>query len=66
MIVNDELRYWMKEYKKQFGDIVPLMQIRSSVTNEHLIESIQKCLNDNVDYLPKIYGYDSEDPNKNY
>lgn len=54
---------WMHKFKERFGEPVPTCQILSSNTVEHLIETIKKCLDDNVNYLPQIYGYGSDDQN---
>ena len=66
MIINNELMEWMDKFEERFNDIVPLRQINSAITNEALIEAIQKCLEDNVNYLPQIYGYEKDDGKKMY
>lgn len=47
----------MQEFKKRFGDIVPLQMIPSSETNEGLLNNIQKCFDADKDLLPDIYGW---------
>ena len=66
MIINNELMEWMDKFEERFNDIVPLRQIKSSVTNEELILTIKKCLEDNINYLPQIYGYVKDDGKKMY
>ena len=61
-----DLAPWLHKYKQMFGEPVPTNQILPTTSIEHLIESIQKCLNDGIDYLPQIYGYDDVDPGTLY
>jgi hypothetical protein len=51
----------MDKYYDHFGDAVPLGQISAAVKPEDLIEDIQKCLEDNIDYLPEKYGFGTHD-----
>ena len=64
MQLTNELMDLMDKFEKQFSAVVPLRQISAGVTTEHLIQSIQKCLNDNVNYLPEIYGYANDNGEK--
>ena len=63
MTLTNELMDLTDKFEEQFDDVVPLRQI-TGVTTEELIASIQKCLNDNVNYLPEIYGYANDDGKK--
>ena len=64
MTLTNELMDLIDKFEEQFDDVVPLRQIGAGVTTEELIASIQKCLNDNVNYLPEIYGYANDDGKK--
>lgn len=64
MKLTNELMDLIDKFEEQFNTAVPLRQISAGVTTEHLIESIQKSLNDNVNYLPEIYGYANDDGEK--
>ena len=66
MKINAELMEWMDKFEERFNDIVPLRQIKNSVTNEELIASIQLCLEKNENLLPTIYGYGDDDGTKMY
>ena len=66
MEINAELMEWMDKFEERFNDIVPLRQIKNSITNEELIKSIQSCLEKNENLLPTIYGYGDDDGTKMY
>ena len=59
--LTNELTDLMDKFEEQFDAAVPLLQISQGYTTEHLIESIKKCLKDNINYLPEIYGYANDD-----
>ena len=59
-----ELMDLIDKFEERFDSAVPLLQISTGYSTEHLIQSIQKCLNDNVNYLPEIYGYANDDGEK--
>ena len=61
MQLTNELMYLIDKFEERFDSAVPLLQISMGYSTEHLIQSIQKCLNDNVNYLPDIYGYANDD-----
>lgn len=54
--VTPQLQEAMEAYKKRFGDIVPLEMVGG--TTEELLRNIQRCLDEDKDLLPKIYGWD--------
>ena len=64
MTLTKELMDLMDKFEERFDSAVPLLQISMGYSTEHLIQSIQKCLNDNVNYLPEIYGYTNDDGEK--
>ena len=64
MQLTNELMDLIDKFEEQFNTVVPLRQISAGVTTEHLMESIQKSLNDNVNYLHEIYGYANDDGKK--
>ena len=59
--LTGQLTEMMDKFEERFDAAVPLMQISQGYSTEHLITSIQKCLDDNVNYLPDIYGYANDD-----
>ncbi len=64
MTLTKELMDLIDKFEERFDSVVPLLQISTGYSTEHLIQSIQKCLNDNVNYLPEIYGYANDDGEK--
>ena len=66
MKLTNELMDMIDKFEEQFEDVVPLRQISQSVTAEELIESIQRCLKDNTNYLPELYGYANDDGKKTF
>lgn len=66
MIVYDErIKEKMLLFKKTFNDVVPLRQISDAVTNEQLIDAIEKSIAAKENLLPEIFGYSNE-KNKTY
>jgi len=57
IIFNEEMEKWLKLFREQFNDIVPLLQISPSVTNEEIIDAIKKSLKAEKNLLPEIFGY---------
>ena len=66
MTLTNELMDMIDKFEETFNDVVPLRQISPSVTAEELIASIQKCLKENINYLPELYGYANDDGKKLY
>lgn len=64
MQLTNELMDLMDKFEERFDSVVPLLQISMGYSTEHLIQSIQKSLNDNVNYLPEIYGYANDNGEK--
>lgn len=54
---NDETKKWFKLFEEKFDDIVPLRQISGSVTNDQIIDAIKKCIEEDKNILPAIFGY---------
>lgn len=61
MTLTKELMDLMDKFEEMFDSAVPLLQVSMGYSTEHLIQSIPKCLKDNVNYLPEIYGYANDD-----
>ena len=61
MKLTNELMDLIDKFEERFDAAVPLLQISTGYSTEHLVQSIQKCLDDNVNYLPDIYGYANDD-----
>ena len=57
---TEELKEKMLLFKKTFNDVVPLRQISSGVTNEQLINAIDKSVESKKNRLPEIFGYSSK------
>ena len=66
MTLTNELMDMIDKFEETFNDVVPLRQISPSVTAEELMASIQKCLKENINYLPELYGYANDDGKKLY
>ena len=62
---NQELQSAMNQFKSVFGDIVPLRQISTAVTNEQLISAIHESIMEGVNLLPLRFGY-TNDADKTY
>ena len=54
---DEEMETWMELFCDRFDDIVPLMQISTSVTNEQLIDAIRQSIEAKENLLPVIFGY---------
>lgn len=55
--INNELMCAMRKFKEVFGDIVPLRQLPQCTTNENVIEAINSSIEQNINLLPKRFGY---------
>lgn len=64
--LTKELKTAMKEFRERFDDVVPLMELPGSVTTPELMEAIGRCLRENENLLPRIFGYGEieSDPTK--
>lgn len=56
MILDNELKTAMLNFKKKFGYMPPLKMIPPQVDNEDLIKNIIICINNENDNLLEIYG----------
>ena len=61
MEITNELIKYLKEFKDTFGDIVPLRELPSSVSEVELIEAIKKSIEEKTNYLPEVFGYGLSD-----
>ena len=66
MEMTQELIKYLKEFKDTFGDVVPLRELPSSVSEVELIEAIKKSIEEKNNYLPEVFGYGllDADPDK--
>lgn len=55
--MTGDLLTCLRAFQKQFGDIVPLRELPSSVTTEELIKAIQFSIEKNENNLPQLFGY---------
>lgn len=55
--LNSELINAMRKFKEVFGDTAPLKELPQNLSNEELIEAIQKSIEQNVNLLPKRFEY---------
>ncbi|MFR7360424.1 MAG: hypothetical protein ACLUTV_15850 [Dorea longicatena] len=61
MIIFDaEMKEKMMIFSEVFDDIVPLRQISTAVTNEQLIDAIDRSIAAKKNLLPEIFGYSDE------
>lgn len=56
--MTNELISYLRVFQKEFGDIVPLRELPSSVTTEELIEAVKISIEKNVNILPTKFGFD--------
>jgi hypothetical protein len=62
IILNDEIKQWIKKFEEKFDDIVPIRQISGLTTNKQIIDAIEKSIKENQNLLPTIFNYkDSND-----
>ena len=57
MNITNELKEYMSEFHKEFGDIIPLRELPPSTTTEEAISAIKLSLEAHENLLPKIFGY---------
>ena len=62
--MTNELLTNLRDFQKQFGDIVPLRELPQSVTTEELIEAIKLSIEKNENILPQKFGYSELDKNR--
>lgn len=55
--MTSDLLTYLRAFQKQFGDIVPLRELPSSVTTDELIEVIKISIQNNENILPQRFGY---------
>ena len=55
--MTGDLLTYLRVFQKQFGDIVPLRELPSSVTTGELIEAIKLSIQNNENILPQKFGY---------
>ena len=55
--MTSDLLTYLRAFQKQFGDIVPLRELPSSVSTDELIEVIKISIQNNENILPQRFGY---------
>ena len=55
--MTSDLLTYLRAFQKQFGDIVPLRELPSSVTTDELIEVIKISIQNNENILLQRFGY---------
>lgn len=63
--MNSELITLLREFQKEFGDIVPLRELPSSVTTEQLMEVIKYSIENRDNIVAKKFGFKKMDNNPN-
>lgn len=56
--MTNELISYLRVFKKEFGDIVPLRELPSSVTTEELIEAVKISIEKKENILQTKFGFD--------
>ncbi len=56
--MTNELISYLRVFQKEFGDIVPLRELPSSVTTEELIEAVKISIEKKENILPTKFGFD--------
>lgn len=57
MEITKELRHYISEFYKEFGDVVPLRELPASATTEEVIDAIKLSLEAHENLLSKVYEY---------
>lgn len=63
--VNSELIIAMKKFQEIFGDVVPLRELPSSITNEDLLSAIEESIEKETNLLPERFEYKKMEDDKN-
>lgn len=63
--MNSELITLLREFQKEFEDIVPLRELPSSVTTEQLMEVIKYSIENRDNIVAKKFGFEKMDNNPN-
>ena len=58
MEITNELIICLKKFKEVFGDVAPLRELPSTVTEKDLIEAIKKSIKEGENLLPHLFRYD--------
>lgn len=61
--MTNELLTYLKAFQKEFGDIVPLRELPSSVTTEELVEAIMISIEKKENILPSKFGFEELENN---
>lgn len=61
--MTNELLTYLKAFQKEFGDIIPLRELPSSVTTEELIEAIMISIEKKENILPSKFGFEELENN---
>lgn len=57
LVVDKDLHEYMKQFQKEFNDIVPLRELPANISSEEIIDAIKICLDKKENFLPVILGY---------
>lgn len=60
-----ELITLLREFQKEFGDIVPLRELPASVTTEELVDAIKSSIENRDNIVAKKFGYKKIDNDPN-
>lgn len=63
--ITNELVVYMSKFKDTFSDIVPLRELPQTTSAEDIIEAIKKSIDEGQNLLPKIFGYEKLENDKN-
>ena len=61
--MTNELLTYLKAFQKEFGYIVPLRELPSSVTTEELVEAIMISIEKKENILPSKFGFEELENN---
>lgn len=63
--MTGELITLLREFQKEFGDIVPLRELPASVTTEELVDAIKSSVENRDNIVAKKFGYKKIDNDPN-
>lgn len=63
--MTGELITLLREFQKEFGDIVPLRELPASVTTEELVDAIKSSIENRDNIVAKKFGYKKIDNDPN-
>lgn len=63
--MTGELITLLREFQKEFGDIVPLRELPASVTTKELVDAIKSSIENKDNIVAKKFGYKKIDNDPN-